>query len=67
MSATPTKQDELFIYVNAPDYLKEKVRHYGKEYYDKDNFNIWRQIEINWIFFLLFWYIFVIICMKLTE
>lgn len=47
MSATPTKQDELFIYVNAPDYLKEKVRHYGKEYYDKDNFNIWRQIEIN--------------------
>lgn len=37
-----TKQDELFGYVEAPDYLKEGVRHYDDYEYEKgkDDFEI---------------------------
>ena len=40
ISRGTTKQDELFEYVDAPDYLKEKVRDYCE--YDKDYFDISR-------------------------
>ena len=37
VSRGTTKQDELFDYVNAPDYLKERVRNYDDyEYEEKD-------------------------------
>jgi hypothetical protein len=31
ISRGTTKQDELFEYVNAPDYLKEKIREYDEK------------------------------------
>ena len=37
-----TKQDELFDYVNAPDYLKERVRDYDEYEYEKDDFDLSR-------------------------
>ncbi len=40
ISKGTTKQDELFDYVEAPDYLKERVRDYYKYGYDKDDFEI---------------------------
>lgn len=41
ISKGTTKQDELFDYVNAPDYLKERVRDYI-DYYsrEKDDFDM---------------------------
>lgn len=33
------KQDELFEYVNALNYWKEKVRDYGDDEYNKDDFD----------------------------
>ena len=36
ISKGTTKQDELFDYVNAPDYYKERVRDYDE--YEKDDF-----------------------------
>ena len=35
-----TKQDELFDYVDAPDYYKERVRDYDDYEKDKDDFEI---------------------------
>ena len=40
ISRGTTKQDELFKYVGAPDYLKETVRDYNE--YDKDDFGLSR-------------------------
>ena len=43
ISRGTTKQDELFDYVDAPDYLKEKVRDYDDYEYeekDKDDFEM---------------------------
>ena len=37
-----TKQDELFEYVEAPDYYKERVRTYNKDECDKDDFDLSR-------------------------
>ena len=34
ISRGTTKQEELFDYVNAPDYFKEDMNHYEKEDYD---------------------------------
>lgn len=42
ISKGTTKQDELFEYVEAPDYYKERVRDYDKGEYDKDDFDISR-------------------------
>ena len=42
MSVATTKQDELFGYVNAPNYLKERVRDYDEDEYDKDDFDMCR-------------------------
>ena len=42
ISKGTTKQDELFDYVDAPDYLKERVRDYDEFDYDKDDFEIGR-------------------------
>lgn len=36
ISRGTTKQDELFDYVDAPDYLKERVRDYDDYKYEKD-------------------------------
>lgn len=40
ISKGTTKQNELFDYVEAPDYLKERVRDYDE--YDKDDFDMCR-------------------------
>ena len=40
ISKGTTKQNELFDYVEAPDYYKEKVRNYDE--YDKDDFDLSR-------------------------
>ena len=40
ISKGTTKQDELFEYVEAPDYYKERVRDYDKDEYDKDDFEM---------------------------
>lgn len=40
ISRGTTKQDELFEYVEAPDYYKERVRDYDE--YDKDDFDLSR-------------------------
>ena len=37
-----TKQDELFDYVEAPDYYKERIRDYDEYDYDKDDFDLSR-------------------------
>lgn len=42
ISRGTTKQDELFDYVDAPDYYKERVRGYDEEEYDKDDFDMCR-------------------------
>ena len=39
ISKGTTKQDELYDYVDAPDYYKERVRNYDDEY-DKDDFEL---------------------------
>lgn len=38
ISKETTKQDELFEYVEAPDYYKERVKHYDEYDHDKNNF-----------------------------
>lgn len=40
ISRGTTKQDELFDYVDAPDYYKERVRDYDEDEYDKDDFEL---------------------------
>ena len=42
ISRGTTKQDELFDYVDAPNYLKERVRNYDEDEYDKDDFDLSR-------------------------
>lgn len=42
ISKGTTKQDELFEYVEAPDYYKERVIDYDEGEYDKDDFDISR-------------------------
>ncbi len=42
ISKGTTKQDELFDYVEAPDYYKERVRDYDEYDYDKDDFDLGR-------------------------
>ena len=42
ISKGTTKQDELFGYVVAPDYYKERVRDYDEGEYDKDDFDLSR-------------------------
>ena len=42
ISKGTTKQDELFEYVEAPDYYKERVRDYDEFDYDKDDFDLSR-------------------------
>ena len=42
ISRGTTKQDELFDYVEAPDYYKERVRDYDEDEYDKDDFDLSR-------------------------
>lgn len=42
ISKGTTKQYELFDYVEAPDYYKERVRDYNKDEYDKDDFDLSR-------------------------
>ena len=42
ISRGTTKQDELFDYVDAPDYLKERVRDYDEYEYEKDDFDLSR-------------------------
>ena len=42
ISKGTTKQDELFDYVEAPDYYKERVRDYDEDEYDKDDFDLSR-------------------------
>ena len=42
ISKGTTKQDELFDYVDAPDYYKERVRDYDEDGYDKDDFDLSR-------------------------
>ena len=42
ISRGTTKQDELFEYVEAPDYYKERVRDYDEYDYDKDDFDLSR-------------------------
>ncbi len=42
ISKGTTKQDELFDYVDAPDYLKERVRDYDEYDYNKDDFDLSR-------------------------
>ena len=37
ISRGTTKQDELFDFVNASDYYKERVRGYEEDEYYKDN------------------------------
>ena len=40
ISRGTTKQDELFDYVDAPSYYKERVRDYDEDEYDKDDFEL---------------------------
>jgi hypothetical protein len=40
ISRGTTKQDELFEYVEAPDYLKSRVKDYDEYDKDKDDFEI---------------------------
>ena len=40
ISRGTTKQDELFDYLDAPDYYKERVRDYDEDEYDKDDFEL---------------------------
>ncbi len=40
ISRGTTKQDELFDYVDAPNYYKERVRDYDEDEYDKDDFEM---------------------------
>lgn len=42
ISRGTTKQDELFDYVDAPDYYKERARNYDEDDYDKDDFDLSR-------------------------
>lgn len=42
ISKGTTNQDELFEYVEAPDYYKERVRDYYEGEYDKDDFDLSR-------------------------
>ena len=42
ISKGTTKQDELFEYVEASDYYKERVRDYDEGEYDKDDFDLSR-------------------------
>ena len=42
ISKGTTKQDELFDYVEASDYYKERVRDYDEYDYDKDDFDLSR-------------------------
>lgn len=42
ISRGTTKQDELFDYVGAPDYYKERVKDYDEYEHDKDNFDLGR-------------------------
>ncbi len=42
ISRGTTKQDELFDYVDAPEYLKERVKDYDEYEYDKDDFDLSR-------------------------
>lgn len=42
ISKETTKQDELFDYVEAPHYYKDRVRDYDEDEYDKDNFDLSR-------------------------
>ena len=42
ISKGTTKQDELFEYVEAPDYYKERVRDYDENEYNKDDFDLSR-------------------------
>ena len=42
ISRGTTKQDELFDYVEAPHYLKERVRDYDEYEYEKDDFDMSR-------------------------
>ena len=42
ISRGTTKQDELFEYVEVPNYLKERVRDYDEDEYDKDDFDLSR-------------------------
>ena len=42
ISRGTTKQDELFDYVDAPNYYKERVRDYDEDEYDKDDFDLSR-------------------------
>lgn len=40
ISRGTTKQDELFEYVEAPDYLKSRIKYYDKYAKDKSNYEI---------------------------
>ena len=40
ISRGTTKQDELFDYVDAPNYYKERVRDYDEYEYDNDDFEL---------------------------
>ena len=42
ISKGTTKQDELFDYVDAPYYYKERVKDYDEYNYDKDDFDLGR-------------------------
>mgnify|MGYP003296969161 CR=1 FL=1 len=42
ISKGTTKQDELFDYVEATDYYKERVRDYDEDEYNKDGFYLSR-------------------------
>ena len=42
ISKGTTKQDELFDYVDAPYYLKERVKDYDEDEYYKDDFDMSR-------------------------
>ena len=37
-----TSNDEIFEYVDAPDYYKERVKNYEEYDYDKDDFDLSR-------------------------
>lgn len=40
ISRSTTKQDGLFDYVNAPDYLKDRIKDYDKFEKDKEDYEI---------------------------
>lgn len=40
ISRGTTKQDELFEYVEAPDYLKSRIKDYDKYEKDKSDYEI---------------------------